>query len=133
MNHAVVIASSGDLAPFTLGTTATFNGPLNIASVAGFSFTETVGGTTMTFTTTSAVSIIPGKQGNFELNGFLTLTGKPTTAAAIDIALATAPGSDTSGTISLIASVPEPSTVALMGLGTVGVFGAGFLRRKRAV
>jgi hypothetical protein len=130
-NRDLVTASSGDFSGFPLGTVAKFTGPLNISSVAGFGFTETVGASTMTFTTTSAVSIIPGGQGNIELRGFVTLTGKTPTLATIDIALATAHNStDTSGTISLI-SAPEPTSMALMGLGTVGVVGAGFIRRKR--
>jgi hypothetical protein len=122
-NHSLSIASTGDLTPFGLGTVATLSGPLDIASVAGFTLTETVGAVTATFTTTSAFSIIPGPQGNFDLLGVLTMTGKAATPAELDIALATPTTTGvTSATFSLSATpVPEPATIGLMAIGGVGV------------
>jgi hypothetical protein len=132
INKAEVVGSTGDLAVYPLGAVATLNGPLDISSVAGFTLTETVGAVTAVFTTTGAFSITPGPQGNFDLKGTLSMTGLGTSPAELDIALATTKQGVTSATYSLATlAVPEPSTIGLMGLGTVGVVLAG-VRRKRA-
>jgi hypothetical protein len=132
INHAASVGSTGDLSIYVLGTVANLNGPIDLSHVAGFTLTEKVGSVTATFTTTGAYSIIPGPQGNFDLKGILTMTGKTATPAELDIALATTKKGVTSATFSLAAlPVPEPSTIGLMGLGTACVVAAG-VRRKRS-